>query len=65
MTGSGSLARETEVLCARLARLGEAGLRFTENLEWDTVLQEVLDAAQEISAARYGVISLFGGFGRP
>ena len=63
MTGSGSLARETEVLCARLARLGEAGLRFTENLEWDTVLQEVLDAAQEISAARYGVISLFSDSG--
>ena len=38
MTGSVSLARETEVLCTRRAHLGEAGLRLTKNLESDTVL---------------------------
>ena len=53
------------MLCARLARLGEAGLGITENLEWNKVPQEVLDAAQEISASSIRRDQPIRRFGRP
>ena len=63
MSQSDSLEREVEVLRERLSRLSEASLRINESIEFDTVLQEVLDAARELSDARYGVITVFGSSG--
>ena len=42
----------------RLALLGQASLRVNESLDFDTVLQGVLDSARSITGARYGVIVL-------
>ncbi|MDE2969573.1 MAG: hypothetical protein OXT51_05670, partial [Chloroflexota bacterium] len=47
----------------RLSRLREAGLRITEDLDFSTVLQGVLDSARSLTGARYGVIVLHGGEG--
>ncbi len=44
----------------RLSRLSEAGLRITEDLDFNTVLQGVLDSARSLTGARYGVIALHG-----
>ena len=41
----------------RLSRLSDAVLRINESLDFDTVLQEVLDSARDLTAARYGVIA--------
>ena len=50
--------RENEALRDRLARLSEASLRINESLDFDTVLQGVLDSARALTKARYGVITL-------
>ena len=42
----------------RLSRLSEAGLRITEDLDFNTVLQGVLESARSLTGARYGVIAL-------
>ena len=52
------LERENEALRDRLALLGEAGLRISESLDFDVVLQGVLDAARSLTGARYGVLTL-------
>ena len=52
------LMRENEALRDRLARLSEASLRINESLDFDTVLQGVLDSARDLTKARYGVITL-------
>ena len=52
------LMRENEALRDRLSRLSEASLRINESLDFDTVLQEVLDSARALTKARYGVITL-------
>ena len=44
----------------RLSRLSEAGLRITEDLDFDTVLQEVVDSARSLTSSRYGAITVFG-----
>ena len=41
----------------RLSRLNEALLHINESLDFDTVLQKVLDSARDLTAARYGVIA--------
>ena len=63
MTQSSDLERENRALRERLSRLSEASLRINESLEFDTVLQEVLDSARLLSAASYGVITLFNDSG--
>ncbi|MXW57319.1 MAG: response regulator [Acidimicrobiia bacterium] len=40
----------------RLSRLSEASLHITGSLDFDTVLQKVLDSARDLSGAQYGVI---------
>ncbi len=50
--------REIAELRERLSRLSEAGLRITEDLDFNSVLQGVLDAARSLTGARYGVIVL-------
>jgi len=55
---------ELEALRERLTRLSEACLRINESLEFDVVLQGVLDSAASLTAARYGVMTLVDGGGR-
>ena len=50
---------ENRLLRNRLNRLMEASLRINESLDFDTVLQHVLDSARALIEARYGVILLF------
>ena len=54
----GKLIRENEALRERLTRLSEASLRINESLDFDTVLQGVLDSARSLTGARYGVVAL-------
>ncbi len=49
--------RENAALRARLSKLSEASLRINESLDLDTVLQNVLDSARDLTSARYGVIA--------
>ena len=49
---------EVAALRDRLSRLSEASLRINESLDFDAVLQEVLDSACALTRARYGVILL-------
>ena len=50
--------RDIAELRDRLARLSEASLRISEDLDFNSVLQGVLDSARFLTGARYGVITL-------
>ena len=52
--------RDLEIarLRERLTRLSEASHRINESLDFDVVLQGVLDSARSLTGARYGVIAL-------
>ncbi len=63
MIQSSDLELENRTLRERLSRLSAASLRINESLEFDTVLQEVLDSARVLSGASYGVITLFNDSG--
>ena len=54
------LMREIAELRERLSRLSGASLRINESLDFGTVLQEVVDSAQTLTASRYGAITVFG-----
>ena len=60
--GEDGLSREDELiqevaeLRHRLSRLSAASLRVNESLDFDTVLQDVLDSARALTRARYGLI---------
>ena len=56
--------REIAELRDRLFRLSQASLRINESLDFDTVLQGVLDSACSLTGARYGVITLLDGSGK-
>ncbi|MXZ88797.1 MAG: GAF domain-containing protein [Gemmatimonadetes bacterium] len=47
----------------RLSTLSKASLRISESLDYDTVLQGVLDSARALTRARYGVITVLDGAG--
>ena len=49
---------EIAALRERLSRLSEAGRRINESLDFDTVLQGILDSARSLTGAGYGVIAL-------
>ncbi len=49
--------RRIQELEERLARLSEASLSINESLEFETVLQRVLDSARALTGARYGAIA--------
>ena len=49
----------------RLSRLSGAGLRINESLDFDTVLQEVVDSARALTESRYGVLTTLDGSGFP
>ena len=50
--------REIEALRERLSRLSQASLCINESLDFDQVLQGVLDSARSLTGARYGVMTL-------
>ena len=58
MNETDRLKRENEALRERLTRLSEASLRINESLDFDTVLQGVLDSARSLTGAHYGVVAL-------
>ncbi len=64
MNDSERLALEVGALRDRLSRLSEASLRINESLDFETVLQGVLDSARSLTDARYGVIEIPGGAGQ-
>ena len=51
------LLREVEALRHRLSRLSAASLHINASLDFDTVLQGVLDSARSLTGARYGVLT--------
>ena len=53
------LRAENEALRSRITGLTEAILRISEDLDLDTVLQEVVDGARSLVGARYGAILTF------
>ena len=55
---------EVEALRERLSRLSEATLRINESLDFDSVLQEVVDSARELTGARYGAITVLDDAGQ-
>ena len=57
--------RRIRELEERLALLSQASLRVNESLDFDTVLQGVLDSARSLTGARYGVIALHDEAGNP
>ena len=52
--------REIAGLRERLSRLSDASRRINESLDFDTVLQEVVDSARALTASRYGAITIPG-----
>ena len=48
----------------RLSRLSEASLSINESLDFDTVLQSVLDSARDLTGARYGAFAAVDEQGR-
>ena len=58
MSREDELIRENEALRHRLSRLTDASLRMNESLDFDVVLQGVLDSARSLTGARYGVMTL-------
>ena len=57
MSQARQLAFENAALRDRLAQLSAASLRINESLDFDTVLQEVLDSARSLTGAHYGIIT--------
>ena len=64
MNNAGDLERENDALRERLSRLSEASLRINESLDFETVLQGVLDSARSLTGSRYGVITLLDDAGQ-
>ena len=64
MNREDELSRENQALRARLSRLSEASLRISESLDFDTVLQDVLDSARSLTQARCGIVTLLDESGR-
>ena len=57
MTSADDPGREIETLRERISALSTAILRISASLDVATVLQEVVDSARALTAARYGVIA--------
>ncbi len=63
LTQAEALQAQVGALYARLWRLSEAGLGINESLEFDSVLQVVVDSAREMTGARFGGIIVIDGSG--
>ena len=55
---------EMRALQERLTKLSEASLRINENLDFDSVLQDVVDSARNLTDARYGGMTVLDHEGR-
>ena len=64
MENRGTYGRESEPPGDRLSRLSEASLRINESLDFDTVLQGVLDSARSLTGARYALITTLDASGQ-
>ncbi len=58
------LDQEITDLRHRLSKLSEASLRINESLDFETVLQGVLDSTRSLTGSRYGVIVVFDSSGQ-
>ena len=65
MKQSDALIRENEALRERLSRMSRASLQINESLDFDAVLQSVLDSACSLTGARCGVLTLLDETGQP
>ena len=59
MNEANDLRRENETLRERLSGLSEASRRINRSLDFDTVLQDVVDSAQVLIGSRYGGMVVF------
>ncbi len=59
-----NLRAENERLRGHFSLLCDLSLRITSSLDLPTVLQEVVDAACELTGARYGALGIFDAAGR-
>ena len=57
MNRENDLLQENQALRDRLSRLSEASVHISESLDFNVVLQEVIDNARYLTNARYGVIA--------
>ena len=64
MENAGQPVQGTDLTGDRLSRLSQASLRINESLDFDQVLQGVLDSARSLTSARYGVMTLLDDEGR-
>ena len=55
---------ELESLRERLSKLSEVSLRINESLDFDTVLNQVVSNACDLTGARYGAMTLLQESGR-
>ena len=55
--------REIQALKDRLSRMSRASLRINESLDFDSVLQEVVDSARALTGSRYAALTIHGGEG--
>ena len=58
------LLQEIQSLRERLARLNNASISINESLDFDTVLQGVLDSARSLTQAKCGIVALLDESGR-
>ena len=59
MSREDELTQEIKTLRHRLSQLTEASLRINESLDFDNVLQDVVDSARTLTESRYGAITVF------
>ena len=64
MAGTDRAEREIEALRGRLSGLIEASLRINQSLDFDSVLQGVVDSARALTGAPYGAITINGDAGQ-
>lgn len=57
--------RQNEELRSLVSRLSAASLRINESLNFDTVLQEVVESARVLTASRYGLLTTLTVSGAP
>ena len=65
MDDANSLKLEVQALRDQLVHLSAASLRINESLDVETVLQEVVDSARQLTDSRFGVITTRNDSGRP
>ncbi len=59
-----ALVRQSSTPQERLTKLSEASLRINEHLDFDSVLQDVVDSAHDLTNARYSALTVLDVDGR-